>query len=247
MNQVKRNDFIIKPYLKRNNLRAYYQIFSTLIPITALWLLVSKIINSSLFLWSKWIILIPILLLLTLLSSRTFSLMHDCGHNSLFEKRSLNNFFGFLLGFINGIPQKPWSNDHAFHHRHNGNWEVYKGPVDVISLEDYNNLSKKKKFFYRLNRHWFMLFPGGFFYLVIKPRLGLLIIIFDLFISVFVETFAKIKNGNFSQILNIKSRIKSPFSDYGDNFDELFDLISNNICVIIFWIFMSKWLEQFSF
>ena len=68
------------------------------------------------------------------LFSRTFSLMHDCGHNSLFEKRYLNNFFGFFW-LLNGIPHKPWANDHAFHHRNNGNWEIYKGPVDVLSFK----------------------------------------------------------------------------------------------------------------
>ena len=31
--------------------------------------------------------------------------MHDCGHNSLFTKRKLNRFFGFLLGLVNGIPR----------------------------------------------------------------------------------------------------------------------------------------------
>ena len=106
--------------------------------------------------------------------------MHDCGHNSLFEKRELNNLFGFFLGVLNGIPQKPWSNDHAFHHRNNGNWEIYKGPVDVITLEKYNSLSNKEKIIYKISRNWLMLFPGGFFYLVLKPRLGLIIIIFNL-------------------------------------------------------------------
>ena len=103
--------------------------------------------------------------------------MHDCGHNSLFTKRKLNRFFGFLLGLVNGIPQKSWSIDHAFHHRNNGNWEIYKGPIDVLSLEDYESLSKREQIIYKVTRNWMMLFPGGFFYLVLKPRLGLIIII----------------------------------------------------------------------
>tara|TARA_B100000902_G_scaffold338882_1_gene340706 strand:- start:192 stop:1298 length:1107 start_codon:yes stop_codon:yes gene_type:complete len=242
MNQIKRGEFLIKPFLKRNNLRALYQIISTVIPIISLWLIVHQIINSSLLPLSKGFLLIPILCLLTLLSSRTFSLMHDCGHNSLFEKRRFNNLFGFLLGILNGIPQKPWSVDHAFHHRNNGNWEIYKGPIDVLSLDEYKVLSKKKKLFYKLSRHWLMLFPGGFFYLVIKPRLGLILIIFNITKSISKETLIKIKKGDYSKLFNIKSRIKPPFSDYGDNFDELFDLITNNIIVIIGWIFMSKWL-----
>ena len=242
MNKIKRKDFLIKPFLKRNNFRAFYQIIATIIPIISIWLIVYQIINSPLLLLTKGVLLVPLVFLLTLLSSRTFSLMHDCGHNSLFEKSSLNNYFGFFLGILNGIPQKPWSIDHAFHHRNNGNWEIYKGPIDVLSLEDFNSLSKKQRIFYQLSRNWLMLFPGGFFYLVLKPRLGLVLIIFNLTKSILKETFIKIKKRKFHELLNIKSRIKPPFSDYGDNFDELFDLITNNIIVIVGWTFMSKWL-----
>ena len=87
-----------------------------------------------------------------------------------------------------------------------------------------------------------MIFPGGFYYLVLKPRLGLIIIILNLIKDVLKETFFKIKSKEISKILIIKSRVKSPFSDYGDNFSEISELIINNIVVIIGWIFMSKWL-----
>jgi len=240
MTQIKRSDFLIKPFLKRNNYRGFFQIFSTIMPIVSLWFIVYEIVNSQ-FLLIKVFSLIPIICLLTLLSARTFSLMHDCGHNSLFTKRKLNNIAGFLLGLVNGIPQKSWSIDHAFHHRNNGNWEIYKGPIDVLSLEDYNSLSKREQLYYKISRHWMMLFPGGFFYLVLKPRLGLIIIIFNFIKDIGKEAFTKIKKRNFYELLVIKTRVKPPFSDYGDNFDELFELIINNITVIIGWIFMCKW------
>ena len=163
---VNRSHLLIKPFLKRNNFRAFYQIISTIIPIIIIWLIVYQIIIKPFFLWIKGFLLIPFICLLTLFSSRTFSLMHDCGHNSLFTKSKLNRFFGFLLGLINGIPQKSWSIDHAFHHINNGNWEIYKGPIDVLSLEDYNCLSKRDQIFYKVSRNWIMLFPGGFYYLV---------------------------------------------------------------------------------
>jgi len=242
MLKVNRNDFLIKPFLKRNNLKAFYQIISTIIPIISIWLIVHQIINYHFSLLIKGLLLIPIIFLLTLLSSRTFSLMHDCGHNSLFTKRKLNRFFGFSLGLVNGIPQKSWSIDHAFHHRNNGNWEIYKGPIDVLSLEDYNSLSKREKLLYKVSRHWVMLFPGGFYYLVLKPRLGLIIIIFNLAIDIMKEIYTKIKNKEISKLFTINSRIKAPFSDYGNNFSELCELIINNIVVVIGGILMCKWL-----
>ena len=247
MTRINRSEFLIKPFLKRNNFKAFFQISSTLLPIITLWLLIYQIKNSGFLLVSKISLFVPILCLLTLFSARTFSLMHDCGHNSLFEKRKLNNLFGFFLGVLNGIPQTPWSADHAFHHRNNGNWQIYKGPIDVLDLDDYQNLSAKEQFFYKLSRSWLMLFPGGFFYLVIKPRLVLILIIFNLAISILKETFTKIKERNFSRLFHIKSRVKSPFSDYGENFRELVDLFANNIIVLFVWVLMSKWLGAFFF
>jgi len=242
MPRVNRGEFLIKPFLKRNNFRASYQIISTIFPIISIWLIIYHIINQPFSLLIKGFLLIPSIVLLTLFSSRTFSLMHDCGHNSLFTKRKLNRFFGFLLGLVNGIPQKSWSIDHAFHHRNNGNWEIYKGPIDVLSLEDYESLTKRDQIFYKVSRNWMMLFPGGFFYLVLKPRLGLVIIIFNFIKDILEETFIKIKNRNISQLIVINTRFNPPFSDYGDNFSELCELIINNIVVIIGWIFMCKWL-----
>jgi len=233
MLKANRSDFLIKPFLKRNNIRAYYQIISTIFPIITIWLIVYQITNQQFSLLIKGLLMIPFIVLLTLLSSRTFSLMHDCGHNSLFTKRKLNRFFGFLLGLVNGIPQKSWSIDHAFHHRNNGNWEIYKGPIDVLSLDDYNSLSEREKFLYKLSRNWVMLFPGGFYYLVLKPRLGLIIIIMNFTKDILKETFIKIKNREISKLLAINSKVKPPFSDYGDNLSELFELVINNIIVII--------------
>ena len=85
-------------------------------------------------------------------------------------------------------------------------------------------------------------FSCGFFYLVLKPRLGLIIIIFNFTKDILKETFIKIKKRQFAKLFSINSRVKAPFSDYGENFSELSELIINNILVIIGWIFMCKWL-----
>ena len=145
---IKRSDFVIAPYLYRSNAKATWQVLITILPIVGLWILIQSISKSELSDFFKIVQIAPILVLLTLLSSRTFSLMHDCGHGSLFRTRWLNRLVGFFLGVINAIPQHPWSRDHAFHHRHNGNWEIYRGPIDVLTLEDYQKLSRASKFCY---------------------------------------------------------------------------------------------------
>ena len=166
---IKRSDFIIAPYLHRSNAKASWQVLITILPIAGLWILIESISKSGLSDALKIMQIAPSLVLLTLLSLRTFSLMHDCGHGSLFRTSWLNRVVGFFLGVINAIPQHPWSRDHAFHHRHNGNWEIYRGPIDVITVKEFRSLSGFDKLLYSISRHWLMLFPGGFYYLIIKP------------------------------------------------------------------------------
>ena len=83
-------------------------------------------------------------------------------------------------------------------------------------------------------------FPWRFFYLVLKPRIGLIIIIFNFIKDIVEEAYIKIKNREISNLLDINSRLKAPFSDYGDNYSEIFELIINNIVVIIGWILMCR-------
>ena len=126
------------------------------------------------------LLVIPVLALQVLFLARCFSLMHDCGHDVLFRSRRANRWVGFALGVVAGIPQLPWSRGHAFHHRHNGDWQKYRGPSALISTDAFALLSPAQQRRYRWLRHPLMLFPGGFFYLVIKPRLALLLGIRDL-------------------------------------------------------------------
>ena len=170
------------------------------------------------------LLLLPILVLLVLFSSRSFSLMHDCGHRSLFASRWLNQGFGFVFGVVNGIPEHPWSRGHAYHHKHNGNWERYRGPSALLSLEQYRSLSPTNQRLYGLSRHPLMLLPGGFFYLVIKPRLALLQALVDHVGSMF------------------KSRPATPSKRYQPTKAELADLFANNVLVIASWYAMGQWL-----
>ena len=146
MKEVKRSDFLIKPFLKRNNFRALYQIITTIIPIISIWFIIYQIINNPFSLFIKGFLLVPIICLLTLFSSRTFSLMHDCGH-SLFYKTEIKPLFGFYL-FGKWYPIR----NHGLLIMHSiieimEIGKFIKGPIDVLSLEDYNSLSKERNYF----------------------------------------------------------------------------------------------------
>ena len=220
---IKKSDFILAPYMKSNNFKATYQILNTVIPYIFLWFLAFK--SAALSVW----LLPPIIVLMTLFSGRCFSLMHDCGHYSLFSSKKVNRIVGFMLGIVNAIPQYPWSRGHAYHHKNNGNWDMYRGPSALISTEKFAALSTSRQKMYQLLRHPLMLFPGGFFYLIIKPRMALV-----LGIAGFVRhTFACLKQ---DIGMNLSAIIASYKSKHWYTTAEFWDLLFNNICVVSSWV-----------
>ncbi len=227
INGVKKSDFILTPYMQSNNFAATYQILNTLIPYFLLWFLAVKAVAISFWL------LLPIMVLMTLFLARCFSLMHDCGHYSLFSSKKVNRGIGFLLGVVNAIPQYPWSRGHAYHHKTNGDWERYRGPSGLASTEEFAKLSPSAQRRYELIRHPLMLLPGGFFYLAIKPRLTLIIGTFR-FISYLLNSLNRNTGKSFSEI------VTSYDSRDWYTWQQFWDLLFNNICVITSWIFFSK-------
>ena len=224
---IKKSDFVLAPYMKSNNLKATCQILNTVVPYIFLWFLAFKAAAISVFL------LPPIMVLMTLFSGRCFSLMHDCGHYSLFSSKKVNRIMGFLLGIINAIPQYPWSRGHAYHHKHNGNWDMYRGPSALISTEKFAVLSPFSQKMYQLLRHPLMLFPGGFFYLIIKPRLALV-----LGITGFIRHIFACLNQDFG--MGLSAIIASYKSKHWYTTAEFWDLLFNNICVVGSWIYLSN-------
>jgi omega-6 fatty acid desaturase (delta-12 desaturase) len=152
-----------------SDLRGAWQILNTLVPYAALWVVAAWCLPRA-----PWLLLV-VMPLQVLFLARSFTLLHDCGHASLFQTQRLNRAMGFLLGVVCGLPGYPWSRGHAFHHRHNGNWEKYRGPSALVSVQEYDGFAPWRQRFYRLLRHPLMLLPGGFFYLVVKPRVALLL------------------------------------------------------------------------
>jgi acyl-lipid omega-6 desaturase (Delta-12 desaturase) len=226
VNVIKKSDFVLNPYMQSNDWRATYQILNTVLPYLLLWFFAVKAAPVSLWL------LPPIMMLMTLFSVRCFSLMHDCGHYSLFSSKKVNRFMGFVLGVINAIPQYPWSRGHAYHHKTNGDWDRYRGPSGLVSTEEFAKLSSSSQKRYEFIRHPLMAVPGGFFYLAIKPRLALVMGISGLIRHAF--TCWRQKSG-----LSLKEIFESYKSRNWYTTAEFWDLVGNNICVIGAWIYFS--------
>jgi acyl-lipid omega-6 desaturase (Delta-12 desaturase) len=224
---VNKSDFALSLYMKSNNLRATYQILNTVVPYILLWMLAVKAASVSFWL------LPPLMVLITLFSVRCFSLMHDCGHYSLFSSKRVNRAVGFILGIINAIPQYPWSRGHAYHHKTNGDWERYRGPSALLSTEEFARLSPSAQKRYEFLRHPLMIFPGGFFYLALKPRLALIAGTYD-FMRHLVTCL--------KQDRGLEAIISSYKAKHWYTAAEFWDLLFNNICVVGGWFLLGYYL-----
>lgn len=216
---IKKSDFVLTPYMKSNDIWATYQVLNTVVPYILLWVLAVKVAPISIWL------LPPIIVLMALFSVRCFSLMHDCGHYSLFSSKKVNRCVGFVLGVINAIPPYAWSRDHAYHHKTNGDWERYRGVADFISTDEFSKLSLADRQSYELLRHPLMAIPGGFFYLAIQPRLTLVLGTYDLM----KELFTCIKKDAGAGLSKI---VANHQSKHWQTAAEFWDLLLNNICVL---------------
>lgn len=231
---LSRQDFDLASYRVRSDGRAAWQLLVTLVPVALLWVAVPRLWAAASLRW----LLLPDLALLILFSARTFSLMHDCGHNSLWSRTWLNRVTGFLLGCLNAIPQFPWSRGHAYHHKHNGNWELYRGPSSLMRVDQFLALSPGAQKRYAITRHPLMLFPGGFFYLVVRPRLQLLLGLLELGSALLAEICRHPLAG--------WSGLRSFFANYRSShwytWGECLDLVLNNIAVLFSWWWMCQWM-----
>lgn len=103
---------------------------------------------------------------------RCFVLLHDCGHGSLFKTSPTNKAFGFLFGVITGMPQYVWSQHHKYHHATNGNWALYRGPLDSLTVGEFDALGADGRKKYQKLRSMQMAPLGGLMYMIINPRIN---------------------------------------------------------------------------
>jgi acyl-lipid omega-6 desaturase (Delta-12 desaturase) len=220
---VQRSDFELKPFMVSSDFVATRQVLSVLLPYAGLWMAAYQVRDVS-----GWLVL-PLAALMALFLMRSFALMHDCGHYSLFRRARVNRVVGFLLGVVNGLPQYPWSRGHAFHHKYNGNWGRYRGPAAVISVARYQQLSPFGQRLYAWLRHPVMLLPGGFFYLVVKPRVQLLA-----GLGAYVPfAVGCLWRRDWRGLVSLRSKFwYTP--------GEFWDILGNNLCVVGSWFLMGE-------
>lgn len=156
---------IVERYAKPDDLRGLWQVLSTLVPLSGLWAVLAMPPSGSYGLAALATLAMSLFLL------RAFALMHDCGHSSLFRRPGLNRVAGFIFGVISGMPQYVWAQHHRYHHATNGNWAKYRGPLAILSVDEFEALSPRQRRAYVRARSVVMAPLAGLLYLVINPRL----------------------------------------------------------------------------
>jgi omega-6 fatty acid desaturase (delta-12 desaturase) len=90
---------------------------------------------------------------------RIFIIQHDCGHNSFYKSRTINDILGTICGFFTFVPYKYWRKSHAIHHAHHAELEERGiGDVWTLTVDEYMQASWWKRVWYRIYRNPFFLF-----------------------------------------------------------------------------------------
>jgi omega-6 fatty acid desaturase (delta-12 desaturase) len=157
---------VIARYQQPSTARATWQIINTIVPYALLWYLMYWLKDISLWLT------IPFAVVAGGLLVRVFIIFHDCGHGSYFKSRWANDIVGFIAGVLTSTPYYHWRWEHAIHHGTSGHLDKRgTGDIWTMTVQEYLDASRWKRFSYRLARNPFVLFIlAPMFVFVIQQR-----------------------------------------------------------------------------
>jgi omega-6 fatty acid desaturase (delta-12 desaturase) len=144
---------IVAKYQKSSTWRALWQIVDTLVPYAGLWYLMYLCLAIS------WWLVVPLAMLAGAFLVRIFIIFHDCGHGSFFKSKIANDTVGFITGILTFTPYYHWRWEHAIHHGSAGDLDRRgTGDVWTLTVQEYLESSRWKRFAYRLARNPIVLF-----------------------------------------------------------------------------------------
>jgi omega-6 fatty acid desaturase (delta-12 desaturase) len=216
---------IIREHCKSSDLRGLAQVLTTFGALALLWW--AAVVSVGISLW----LTVAVVLVISLFTLRVFALMHECGHGSLLRSQGLNRAFGFLLGVISGMPQYVWSQNHNFHHAHNGNWEKYRGPYTTLSVDEYAALSAAQQRLYRYKCSLAGAPIAGFIYLIFNPRFTWITGSFAFLSHIVRQKIAQPRRSLKEHVASFKSR-------YWKSAREYRHMCWNNLVLLTAWALM---------
>jgi omega-6 fatty acid desaturase (delta-12 desaturase) len=146
--------------------RALWQVVNTLIPYAALWYLMYLSLAVS------WWLTLPLAVLAGAFMVRAFIIFHDCGHGSFFKSVTANHLLGAITGVLTFTPFYHWRWEHAIHHVSAGDLDRRgTGDVWTLTVQEYLEASRWRRFAYRLARNPVVLFVlAPLFVFLLKQR-----------------------------------------------------------------------------
>lgn len=144
---------IIAEFQKSSTPRAIWQLVNTLGPYFLLWYSMYRSLAVS------WWLVLPQAVLAGALLVRVFIIFHDCGHGSFFASPKANAVMGFFTGMLTLTPFYHWRWEHALHHATTGDLDRRGvGDIWTMTVQEYIESSRWKRFAYKLARNPFILF-----------------------------------------------------------------------------------------
>jgi len=157
---------IVSKYQKPEVWRGVWQIVNTLVPYGALWYVMY--LSQQVSYW----LTVPLAILGGGFLVRVFIIFHDCGHGSYFKSRRANDILGFITGVLTLTPYYQWRWEHALHHSSAGDLDRRgTGDVWTLTVQEYLEAGRWKRFAYRLARNPIVLFVlAPLFLFVVRQR-----------------------------------------------------------------------------
>src|SRR3954471_15402399 len=152
---------IVRKYQNSSKWKSTWQLINTLVPYAALWVLMYFALRVS------WWLVVPLAMLAGAFVVRIFVIFHDCTHGSFFKSKRANEIVGFLTRVLAFTPYHQWRWEHSVHHASAGDLDRRgMGDVWTLTVQEYLESSRWRRFAYRLSRNPFVLFllaPLGLF------------------------------------------------------------------------------------
>ena len=217
-----RKQDMIRRHARADDVKALTQVLTTLALLALLWWAALSSTHVSYWLTAAAVLLI------SLFTVRAFTLMHECGHGSLFRTPWLNRAFGFLLGVVSGMPQYVWSQHHNFHHATNGNWEKYRGLYTTLSVDEYAAMSDAQQRMYRRKCSIATAPFAGLIYVIFNPRFT--------WLKGSIGLVSHILRGKVAQPnLSLGTHVASFETSYWKSYREYWHMFWNNVVLLSVW------------
>jgi omega-6 fatty acid desaturase (delta-12 desaturase) len=156
---------LVAPYAQASRNRSLFQLVTTvallLVALVALY-------------WARkvsYLLTLALSLPTAGLLTRTFIIMHDCGHGSFFTSRRANDIVGVITGFLTFMPYAKWRREHALHHASSGDLDRRGiGDIYTLTVQEYFSKGWMGRLGYRLSRMPAFLLTIGPVYFFLHQR-----------------------------------------------------------------------------